>query len=598
MRAARRWIGIATGAVVLGVLVIGRRLQATPDGVYEPPPPAEVLARAPLRFEEVSASVGMTHRHEPWFPHPGAGSYLPLMALPPAIAVADVDGDGRMDVYVVEPRPGRANRLFRNQDGAHFVDVAAELGLDDLARTQGDSMALFADLDGDGRLDLFQSRFGCHAVFARPPGEARFVERPGAVERCSNPKAVNVADLDGDGFLDVVLGNYYPDVDLATYLPVNHVFGFAGANFQGGSPDILLGGPGGLRPAPDALAREVRASRGHTTAVGISDVDGDGRPDLFLSNDYTYDRLFLDRGGKRFVDATEAWIPRREHGFSGMNGDFGDFDDDGRMDLFVSNGFVPPFVPVRNVLWHHRGDHFENEATARGVGRCGWAWTAKFADFDDDGRLDLFVINGKARGALATRDTAARSFAFVRNTIATLPVEVRWDLALYPDFSRFVLGAFQRDCAFWNAGDRFWDVAPSAGLTDLEEGQAAALIDYDDDGRVDVVVGNVGGPLLLHHNVSRAGAWVGLELVGRGGARPPFGAKVWLRRPDGRRPMRELFPANGYRGQNDPRIVYGLGELAAVPDVEVRWPDGRQELFRGLRRDAYQQVRWGEGSAP
>jgi hypothetical protein len=460
-------------------------------------------------------------------------------------------------------------------------------------------MALAADFDGDGRVDLFQSRFGCPTLYLQDKDRFHFTERKDLLPAyCSNPKAINLADFDRDGWLDVVFGNYYPQTDLAAVLPLNHVFGFADANYQGGEPQVLFGSAAGFRlPAPNVL-KELHGVTGHTTAVGISDVDSDGWPDLFLSNDYTYDVLLLNRFGKHVLDVTDGYIPRREHGFSGMNGDFADFDDEGRMGLFVSNMYIPPFVTNQNILWKHEGDHFENVASERGVGRCGWAWTAKFGDFDDDGDLDLFVVNGKARGQkVRSQSDARRSFAFVRNTIATLPVEVRWNIDLYPDFSHFTLSAFEKSCVFWNEGGHFVDVAAEAGVTDLEEGQSAALIDFDDDGRLDVVVGNLGGPLLFYRNVApRAGSWVGLTLVGPGGSRLPVGAKVWLLRPDGKRSMRELYPANGYRGQSDPRIHYGLGDLTRVPDVLVQWPDNRRETFRGLKVNAYQEVRYGQGA--
>jgi len=136
------------------------------------------------------------------------------------------------------------------------------------------------------------------------------------------------------------------------------------------------------------------------------------------------------------------------------------------------------------------------------------------------------------------------------------------------------------------------------GLTDLEEGQSAALIDFDNDGRMDVVVASMGAPLLFYRNLSpNPGHWVGLRLVGPAGMRTPFGAKVFLRRDDGKTPVRELYPANGFRGQSDPRIHFGLGAAPRVPDVDVRWPDGKKELFKGLAIDAYQDVRYGEGVA-
>jgi hypothetical protein len=598
---ARRYSGAVTGVVLLSIIIGLRRLEARAERNFETLPPPAVAREEPIRFEEIADRVGLTHHHELYYPNPAAGSYLPLMAFPPALAVADVDGDGYMDVYLVEPKPGLPNRMYRNERGLRFVDVAVEVGLADEGRPAADSAAVWADFDGDGRLDLFQARFGCHTLFLRDHDRLHFTEHPElAAGYCSNPKAVNVLDYDGDGRPDVVFGNYYPDTDLATYLPMNHLFGQTGRNYAGGTPMLLFGTARGLRRPAEGTLSELRRIHAHTQSVGVSDVDDDGRPDLFFGNDYTFDRLLLNRGAA-MADVTRQYLPLREHGFSGMNSDFADFDNSGAMSLYVSEIFAPPFSTSKNLLWKRRGDHFENVAAASGVGRCGWSWTGKFADFDDDGNLDLFVVNGKARGAkVRARDDDQRSFWFVRNTIATLPPEVRYDVAYYPSFDHFTLSAFEPSCVFWNRGGGvFSDVAREAGVADLEEGQAAALVDFDNDGRVDVVVANMDGPLLLYHNVSpHPGRWVGVTLVGKAGELLPLGTRTWLHMPDDTRPMRELYPANGYRGQSDPRLLYGLGALADVPPLEVRWPDGRSELFRGLKPNAYQEVRYGAGESP
>ena len=597
----RRWVrrygGLLSAAVILGTIVGTRRLVDSNDNVFERPPTPQLARDQPLRFQESAAALGLDYHHAFYFPNPAAKSYLPLMAYPPALAVADFDGDGFMDLYVVQPAPGMPNKLFRNEGGRGFRDVAREVGLDDAAKTDGDSMALWADFDRDGRLDLLQTRFGCHTLFLQESAGHFTEHRERLNGYCSNPRAVNVADFNRDGWLDLVFGNYYPAGDLSSYLPLNHVFGFAGRNLTGGASRIALGAADGFHPPPGDDFSELPRLPSHVNSVGISDINDDGWPDLFLASDYTLDRMLLNYRGREFGDVTAEYIPIREHGFSGMNADFADFDNDGRLGLYVTNQYVPPFIPAKNILWKGNGKGFANVAEERGAARCGWAWSAKFADFDNDGNLDLFVINGKARGERTTPDSF-KSFAFVRGVIATLPPEARWNISLYPDFSGYALSAYQRNCVFLNQGGHFYDVAPESGVTDLEEGQAAALIDFDNDGRIDVAIANMNGPLLLYRNVSpKVGNWVGLNLVGPPGQRMPFGARTILHRPDGKHPLREYYPANGFRGQSDPRIHYGLGALTAVPPVEVRWPDGRVEWFRTLRLNAYQDLHYGAGEA-
>ncbi len=269
------------------------------------------------------------------------------------------------------------------------------------------------------------------------------------------------------------------------------------------------------------------------------------------------------------------------------------------MSLFVSNMYFPPFATTHNLFWKNMGGaHFVNVAEEQGVARCGWAWTGQVRGLRRLGEISTSsssTARPVARGPI--EDEATRSFAFVRNTITATPPQLREQMSLVPDFSEYYLSAFERSCLFWQKDGRFYDVAPEAGIVDLEEGQSAALVDFDNDGRIDVVVANWAGPFSpITTSRPAAGHWVGLELVGPPHMRMPFGAKVYLRRDDGKTPMREYYPANGFRGQSDPRIHFGLGAAERVPDIEVRWPDGRVEIFRDRKLDAYSTIRYGEGA--
>ena len=310
----RRLTGFAVGVVVLANLWRAGSLRPSPEDSLEPRPPPSVRAAAPFRFREEAAALGLDYRHALYYPNPNAGSYLPLMALPPSIAVADLDGDGFYDIYVTQPDPRLPNKLFHNLGGQRFEEIGARVGLTKptapTAR-DADSVALFVDLDHDGRPDLVQSRFGCHTIFMHDPATFAFhEERARFGGYCSNPKGVNFADFDRDGFVDLVFANYYPD-DAARLVPAAQ----PRLRLRGRR---LLGrrerGPVRQRatassPADGVLLAQAGPTHGHAQAVGVSDVDGDGFPDVYVASDYSYDGLFFAAaGGRAFTDVTEPWI--------------------------------------------------------------------------------------------------------------------------------------------------------------------------------------------------------------------------------------------------------------------------------------------------
>ncbi len=305
----RRLGGLAVTALLLAIIVLAKRLRTTPERVYERRPPAAVLDHVPFRFREEAARLGLVYQHRLYFPNPRAGSYLPLMALPPAIAVADFDGDGFMDIYVVQPEPGQPNRLFRNIGGERFEDVAAEVGLADVDKR-------YAGLDG--RLGRLQRRRSARsppvslrlplALLARRRSAVRPTSRSTrrlSTSTCSNPKAVNVADVNRDGWLDLSFSATTTQRPTSRRTcPTIMCSARPAPTCQGGGTDVLLGSPRGFsRRCSAGLARTRRR-------MGLSDIDDDGWPDLFASNDYTYDEMLRNDAGRR-TSSTSPTRPSR-----------------------------------------------------------------------------------------------------------------------------------------------------------------------------------------------------------------------------------------------------------------------------------------------
>lgn len=593
----KRYQGIAVTVLLLIVILSSRHLRFETKNVYEPVAERRPPKSVSLKFREEGVKRGIDFHHQFYFPNRQVKKFLPIFAVQPAMAVADVNGDGFMDIYVVQPTPGQANRLYLNENGTTFREAAREWGVDDSDKLWPDGMALWGSFLGNVGLDLFISRFGCHTLFVLDrPGH--YTQRPGALNHyCSNPRAVNTGDLDGDGRLDLIFGNFFPERSIKTMALLDL---FERNGQQGGKGNVLFGSEAGFNTNKNFDLGTLKSKQVRTNAVGIADINNDGWPDLYFSNEHTFDRLFFNNRGRGLAERADL-LPGNEHGFTSMNADFADLNNDGQLSLYVSNGYRPPYWSAKNVLWEKSvSGAFQNNSLSRGVGRCGWSWGAKFADFDNDGRLDLFVSNGKAHGSKVGNVTeATRTYDFILASISSIPLFLRNNFGLIPDFSNYHISSFQRSCLFWNQGEQFEDVAIAAGVNDLEDGQSIALIDFDNDGKMDVLVGSHGGPLLLYHNISQdSGQWIGLNLTGKKGMQIPFGARVSLLKNGIASMIREVSPANGFRGQSDPRIHFGLGPRTEPADIEVRWPNQRVERFYNLALNRYHDIRQRGGVNP
>jgi len=335
----------------------------------------------------------------------------------PGLAVVDVDRDGFDDLYVME-RAG-ANLLLRNRGDGTFEEIAARLGLDLDGHT---SSALFADFDNDGDLDAFIGRTLERSRYLVNEG-GRFVDRGATLLGAPLPylvSSVSAADYDGDGLLDVYLSTYGIDDDLqaaflspAERLEIKRRWGSGGHMFRDrpGPPNVLLRnlGDGRFGPAPNADTLAVWRNTFQST---WSDYDGDGDMDVYLANDFAPNNLMANDGGGRFTDVTEP-TGTADIGF-GMGAAWGDYDGDGRQDLYVTNmystagrritaqlgalGEILAPMARGNTLFRNLPDRFVRlsglEPPALLVERGGWGWGGQFVDVDNDGDLDIHSLSG------------------------------------------------------------------------------------------------------------------------------------------------------------------------------------------------------------
>jgi hypothetical protein len=580
------------GGLLLGAaLFLNGHLREDVNNVYEPPPSDAVLADSTIRFEEVSAQVGVEFAHAYY---PGPPVYLATMF--PAVSVVDLDEDGYMDLYFSAGHGRNAPNLFyRNEGGAHFTEMASALGIRDLNGEAPSSFSVFADFDRDGKTDLLVAKWGCHQLFqGRGPG-LPFVEVSERMNGyCSNPNGVGVADLDKDGVLDLVFGNFLPaeeKTDRNWHMPTK------GDREHGGKDHILFGKPDGTFDAEHKLTFPEGT---YTHAIGLTDLDRDGYPDVLMSTDWSSDDMFHNRGDRHFDDVTEQYIERAKAGNSSMNSEIFDFDQDEWPDIYITNAFKPPYIRAHNNMWKRKpGQGFEEVALDEGAGRCGFSWGAKFADFDLDGESDLMVINGRLEGPNVKGVEGAYSFWYERFLLHEVPVSLRRDYLVQHVHQmppNFYMSSFERNCLFQQKKGHFYDVAQQAGVADRLNGRGLALVDYDNDGKLDLVIANIGARALVYHNVTpRTGDWIGFDLDGGPGRRTPFGARLELERAGKTRIIREIFPTNGMKSQSDPRVVIGAPADVTFGRAIVVWADGEREAFE-FQKNRYNRLVRGKGA--
>lgn len=504
------------------------------------------------------------------------------------VAWLDYDDDSFMDLYLVqahaEPRsaltkPGGAdqpgNVLYRNVNGKRFEDVTRKAGVGD--RGYGMGVAV-GDYDGDGRQDLFVANYGRDTLYHNVDG-TRFedvTEKAGV----GDPKwsiSATWADYDADGWLDLYVLrylNYDTRKDGACPTPApggKTVDTYCNPKYFHGLVDKLYRNLGngkfqdvGLKSG--ITSEGLRASKG--LGVLASDFDGDLDLDFFVANDTVNNNLWRNDGKGHFEDAA------LEVGFA-LNGEGapegsmglcrGDVNGDGTPDYFVTN-----FSRETNTLYLNHGGYLDDTTIELGLARAGYlplGFGAVFLDFDLDGDLDSYVVNGHVL------DNAA---------------------ILEPGQG---IGYGQRDLLFENGGHgRFRNISAKSGewFQAATVGRSAAMADFDNDGDQDLAISNVAGPAILLENRAASGKeWVGIALRGSSG-KPTHNAHVELWGLGARAPSawHEVQTDGSYASAHDPRVVFACPKGVQVVEVRVRRHGSKEyQVFRDLRLSRYNQLR-------
>lgn len=582
---------------------------SAPQSTGDPVPPPRLRL-----YDEVAAAAGIRHVHAKPVLDPKLAAVMPWMtALGAAACTADYDRDGHLDLFVTNSRKGEPNFLYRNagpgpEGAVSFTEVAGQAGVAAWNDDHGVAMdCLWGDVDDDGWPDLFIARWGRNLLLRSlgpgPDGVVTFqdvtAERfrradgsPGTDWK--NTNSAVFLDHDRDGRLDLYVGNYFRDQDLWNLEDTRIMHDSFEASANGGVNQLFRQQPDGtfVDVAPEAGVD----SSGWTLAPGAGDLDGDGRPDLYLAEDFGTDRVFLNRGPGpdglvTFEDVSATAIGTDTK--KGMNAELADYDNDGRLDVYVTNITTDRFVREGNMLWHNDGPdaegrlRFTDVSAETGTFDGGWGWGAKFFDADHDGDLDLVATNGFV--------SAGEEEYW--------PVIYDWrrsgadheDAGNWPAFGERSYSGYEDLRFFRNEGyASFVEEAAAVGLSSDRDQRGVVVFDADDDGDLDLFLANQGQPaqLFLHRGVPER-HWLMVELVGdpaRGTTRDAVGARVTVRTGAGEQ-VRERDGGNGFAAQSDPRLHFGLGAAERVERLEVRWPGGGVQVLEDVPADQHLTIR-------
>ena len=558
--------------VVAGAGLLALALAVAPAGKTAGP-------AAPFRFVDVAARVGLTRVLEAG--RPGKDHLLDSAGA--GAAFLDFDKDGRLDVYLVNgwrldgdriAERGR-NALYHQRADGTFEDVTDRAGV--AGEGEWGSGAFVADYDNDGWPDILVTTFGRNVLY-RNLGDGRFenVAARAGLESPGWNTGAAFFDADGDGWLDLYIAQYV-DCTLEDVLKAKRTLWWRGL-------EQVAFGPFGLKGAPDHFFRNeggrfvdatVEAGMqdkalGFGFGVRAADFDGDGRIDLYVANDSDPNYLYRNEGKGVFKEiGTWAGAALDENGAAqaSMGIAVGDVDGDGVLDLFTTN-----FSEDFSTLYHGVGNGlFEDVSKASGVGPATYrplSWGTAFADLDNDGDLDLVVANGHIYPQIDRHP----------ELIGTLAQKN----LLLENRSRPGAPAF-RD-ATEEAGPGFQGSWSSRGL---------AVGDFDNDGKVDVLVSHLDAPPSLLRNESPdGGAWLTVVCEGKHGEANPIGTTVTVR-AGGRVQSRDIAAGDSFLSTNDPRPHFGLGAYTTVDEVLVRWPDGTRSVRRGVPARQFLRVRYG-----
>jgi enediyne biosynthesis protein E4 len=615
-------------------------------------PREQVVKSVEVSFVERASESGCVNQHTMVKLSDKFANIMPwLSSVGAAAAAADYDNDGFADIYVTNSGRGDTNRLFQNRGNGTFEDVTSAAGVE-CGNPQGASMhAVWGDVDNDGRLDMYVVKWAEPNQLFRQNDGGKFtdISKDAGVDYWGYGNGATSLDYDRDGRLDLLVGNYFAEtvIDQKTGQPVRNdlwhprttrIMHETFTHARNGGRNVLyhnVSEPGTVRF--EEFSEAVGLTRGGwALSVGSGDLNNDGWPDLYIANDFGPDELYLNTGATEDPPRFRIVVDPKGHPgvgndwWKGMNVDIGDVNNDGYLDIYVTNILERSYkTDEGNMLWLNCADAscpggrgFRNLGEATGTHDGGWGWGGKFADFNNDGLMDIFTVNGFVTGDLK------RNYWFAIQEMVTQTKNQTADARDWPvmgdrdlsgrDPSRLFMQQARREEGNEatrqrgnEAGSRqsrndighetimpeFVEVARQSGITDTYNGRGIAIADFNHDGFLDMYIANQGALSTYYVNEGskgspHSGGFLWLKLTGRpdlpvtiGGrtlasTADAVGARVTVTTDRGQM-VREVQGGMGFASQSEHAVHFGIPGSTTIRSITIRWPSGRVREFDG-----------------
>ncbi len=566
---------------------------------FEAPPAAGSVALTSygFRLDEVAHLSGIDFKHTSPKLDPKLATILPnVAAMGAGVSIVDYDHDGWPDIFVTNSGEGSLCHLYRNLHNGKFQDVTKEVGLADInAPNTGCAMgAIWGDYDNDGYEDLFIYKWGKPVLYHNDKG-MHFTD---VSDQMGLPKWINAnsacwVDYDRDGKLDLFIGGYYrEDIDL-WHLKDLRIMQDSFEYAKNGGRKFLLHNTG--TKFEDVTKQMGIDSHRWSLAVTAADLRGSGYPDLFVANDFGYSEIWENQNGKGFKEVGQDTLYYNKFNGgpkSGMNVSVGDVLNSGAFAIYVSNISEEGQIIQGNNLWAPQpgklGERvkYDNVASQFGIDLGGWSFGAQFGDLNNDGFLDIYLVNGYVSA------NPKKSYWYDYSQITGANATIISDASKWPDMKDMSLSGYQQKRVWMNDGQgKFLEVAQTVGARDLNDGRSVALGDLWNRGVLDVVTANQNGPLLLYKNtVTPDNHWIGFDLEGSRANRSAIGASVTLFW-GGKQQKQEVFAGTGFCSQNDHRLHFGLGKIPKLEKAIIKWPGGASQTLTTLEADKMMKIK-------
>jgi len=519
-------------------------------------------ALSPIRFREVAQHARLDFVLQN---NPTPRKHM-IETMPGGVAAFDYNNDGRIDIFFTngasipgleKDSPKFSNRLYRNDGGMKFTDVTSEAGVAGAGYSMG---AAAADYDNDGHTDLFVAGVYRNILY-RNLGNGRFedVTEKAGIKSDKWSVAAGWLDYDNDGWLDLFVVNYAhwtPDFDRYCGERDRNLRVYCHPKYFEGLPNTLY------RNRRDGTFEDVTAKAGIAPHIGrgmsvaFADYDNDGFTDVFVTNDNLPNFLFHNRGNGTFEEvALQAGVALTNNGLpiASMGADFRDINNDGLCDLNFT-ALAGETFPLFQNLGKGSFQEVTHKSRLAALSTARSGWSNGFFDFNNDGWKDLFTANSDVNDLI--------------------------DLFGSTHYK-------QPNSLFANLGNgTFRDVSVEAGFDLARAHRGSAFADFDNDGKIDVVVSALGEPAELWQNVSPdSNHWLILKLVGTRSNRDGIGAKIGLRNQSN-----HVTTAVGYASSSPCTVHFGTGKQEMIDRIEIRWPSGMVQVLRSVRTNQVLEV--------